>query len=315
MSTDNNFGAIKTTVAIFAFNRPNHLLNCLNSIIKNPQTNKFNFVVFVDGPRNADDAKLIKESINVAKQFTKSLNLNIIANEVNLGLSKSLISGIDKVFNSVDQIIVLEDDLIVGHNFLDFMISGLERYRQNSRVASIHGFTYDFLKQDASSYFIRGADCWGWATWKDRWETVEWDSRKLLERLIELNLISSFDLEGAYPYSNLLERQMLGKVDSWAIRWHASMFIQNRLTLFPSRSLVENKGFDGSGTHTKQGLDVRSYSIDEVKISKFPELIEEDTVALRLLIDYLRRKFYTYKRWSFKWLYWGFKRKLKWGLN
>ena len=133
MSTDNNFGAIKTTVAIFAFNRPNHLLNCLNSIIKNPQTNKFNFVVFVDGPRNADDAKLIKESINVAKQFTKSLNLNIIANEVNLGLSKSLISGIDKVFNSVDQIIVLEDDLIVGHNFLDFMISGLERYRQNSK--------------------------------------------------------------------------------------------------------------------------------------------------------------------------------------
>jgi hypothetical protein len=313
--TEINFATNKTTVAIFAFNRPNHLLNCLNSIIKNPQSDKFDFVIFVDGPRNSDDAKYINESIQVAKNFAKYLNINVIANEVNLGLSKSLVSGINKVFNSADQIIVIEDDLIVGRNFLDFMMNGLERYRDDIQVASIHGFTYDFLKQDESSYFLQGADCWGWATWKDRWESVEWDSKKLLEDLRNLNLLRSFDLEGAYPYSRLLERQMLGKVDSWAIRWHASMFIQGRFTLYPSKSLVENTGFDGSGTHTKQSLEVRDYKIDEVKISEFPKTIEENPIVLKQLKYFLRRKFHTYKRWSFKWLYWGFKRKLKRGTN
>ena len=297
-------------VAIFAFNRPQHLSNCLNSIAKNPNIESFSFVIFVDGPRNEKEKEKVERTIEVAKSYDNILKLEIVTNEKNLGLSRSLIGGINKILEETDKIIVIEDDLIVSKNFLDYMRKGLEKYELDQNVASIHGFTYDFLEETDASYFLRGADCWGWGTWKNRWDSVEWSSEKLAKELKEKKLESSFDLDGAYPYMKLLERQISGAVDSWAIRWHASMFIKNKLTLFPSRSLVENSGFDGSGTHTNQTNNVRKYEIDDIKIRKYPEEVAESFLIRRKFKKFLRRKFHTHMRFTPVWLYCGLRRRL-----
>jgi hypothetical protein len=167
----------------------------------------------------------------------------------NLGLARSIISGVEEVLAGHDSVVVMEDDLIVSPHFLRFMNDGLMLYRDDQHVASIHGYCYPVDEALPETFFLRGADCWGWATWPRAWNHFEPDGSKLLEELRRTGLGCSFDLGGAYSFTRMLHNQVAGKNDSWAIRWHASCFLDNMLTLYPGRSLVNNIGFDSTGTH------------------------------------------------------------------
>ncbi len=240
-----------TPVAVFAFNRPNHLERLLDSLIRNKSHIKDTPVyLFIDGPRNLSDEKLVNDVSEIAKRKSKSINLEINRSEINMGLSNSIITGINKVLEVHERIIVLEDDLITNSEFLSFCNRALDLYENNLSVGSIQGYSENVrLNENSETYFQRGADCWGWATWKSRWDNVEWDGEKLLKNLKEHKLEKIFDYNGAFPYTGMLARQTRGEVDSWAIRWHASMFLDHKLSLYPVVTLIENTGRDGSGTH------------------------------------------------------------------
>ncbi len=245
----NKQSKVYAPIAIFAFNRPGHLSNLFTTLLTNPEAEFSEIYLFIDGPRTHDEKKLTSETKKIGLDFSKFLNLNIFQNEKNLGLSESILGGIDKVLLTHDRVIVLEDDLELSPNFLRFINRGLEVHKSDLSVASIQGFSLIDLRPPETSYFLRGADCWGWATWSNRWESLVRDPRILLDQLRKRKLTRNFDLNGAYPYTNLLERNCAGVVDSWAIRWHASMFLEEKFSLYPAKSLVKNMGRDGSGTH------------------------------------------------------------------
>jgi hypothetical protein len=139
------------------------------------------------------------------------------------------------------------------------------------------------------TFFLRGADCWGWATWQRGWDLFESDGKLLLQQLRQRNLTQRFDYNGAYPYTRMLEEQIAGKNDSWAIRWHASAFLQNRLTLYPGRSLVLNIGTDSSGTHCTASADFSGELADKpVKVERIP--VEENEIARQAFIDFFRTR-------------------------
>jgi hypothetical protein len=96
---------------------------------------------------------------------------------------------------------------------------------------------------------MKGADCWGWATWQAAWTHFQPDGKTLLEELKIRGLEKEFDLGGVAPFTDILKSQISGQNDSWAIRWHASTFLAGLHTLYPGRSLVKNTGMDNSGTH------------------------------------------------------------------
>jgi hypothetical protein len=144
---------------------------------------------------------------------------------------------------------VLEDDLEVDPKFLGFMNGALDLYAENARVASIHGYVYPTDARLPQTFFLRGADCWGWATWERAWKCYNPDARALLNALRSCPWRAEFDFEGAYPYTRMLRDAQAGRVDSWAIRWYASTFIKGMYTLYPGASLVHNSGHDGTGTH------------------------------------------------------------------
>jgi len=146
---------------------------------------------------------------------------------------------------------------------------------------------------------LRGGDCWGWGTWKDRWYLFEKDAGKLIP-IFRNNpkLKKEFDLGGSYPFFKMLERQSLGLVDSWAIRWHASLFIANKLTLYPYKSLVKNLGFDGSGTHFSGNIKSNpELSIDPIVLDDIP--VKESKLASRYLGEYLRVQYRIGFRYSY----------------
>jgi hypothetical protein len=129
------------------------------------------------------------------------------------------------------------------------MNDALDYYDSEDRVVSIHAYTYPVAEMLPETFFLKGADCWGWATWKRGWDVFEPDGAKLLTQIKAKNLTKCFDMGGVHPYTKMLKDQTVGKNNSWAVRWYASAFLKNKLSLYPGRCLVHNIGTDSSGTH------------------------------------------------------------------
>ena len=127
------------------------------------------------------------------------------------------------------------------------------------------------------TYFIRGADCWGWATWRDRWRTYNPNGRALLEELKARNLCHAFDFDGATGFVQMLEDQIAGRNDSWAVRWHASCYLSNMLILYPGRALAQNIGNDGSGTHSSTPDGATNVSLSPTRIAIGNIAVEESS--------------------------------------
>jgi hypothetical protein len=234
-------------IALFTFKRPEHTRRTLEALANNTEFTDTPLFIFCDGARSETEAFQVEATRKLVRDWPHP-NKTIIERDRNWGLSKSIIDGVTKIINDFGHLIVIEDDLVTSPYFLRFMNAGLHSYKGNEEVASIHGYVYpiDGLPE---TFFLRGADCWGWATWKDRWAMFEPDGTKLLHELRHRSLTRSFDFNGTYPFTRMLAKQIAGKNDSWAIRWHASAFLKDKFTLYPGRSLAQNIGIDGSGTH------------------------------------------------------------------
>ena len=245
-------------VVLFAYNRLSHLKHTVESLKKNHLVHDTDLIIYSDAPKSVQQENAVKLVRNYLHSIDGFKSVNIVEQDKNLGLALSVIEGVTSVVNKYGRVIVLEDDLVISTNFLQYMNDALNKYEAEVRVISIHGYSYP-INGLPNIFFLRGADCWGWATWQDRWKLFEPNGRKLLQELTEKKLLNKFDFNGTYSFSGMLKSQISGINDSWAIRWHASAFLLNKLTLYPGKSLVRNIGNDGTGTHSG---NTDFYSVD-----------------------------------------------------
>ena len=197
----------------------------------------------------------------------------------------------------------MEDDLITSPFFLQYMNEALDKYEHTEEVTSIHGYCLP-IDYPGPLFFLKGADCWGWATWRRGWELFNADGRELMLQLKRKKLMYAFDFEGSHDYAGMLQQQIDGHIDSWAIRWYASAFLANKLTLYPGRSLVRNIGADGSGTHPQDAVQ-NQVELSETAVNLIDIPVEETKLARKLY----GRHFYRYlgiKGKLRKWLKWGY---------
>lgn len=238
-------------VAIFVFRRPDHLKGALESLKQCPEFDATKFFVFSDGPRNAIDAKGVEEVRKLAKEMLGN-KAEYFFQEHNIGLSKSIIQGTNEVLKKHKNIIVLEDDLVLSKNFLWFMNTALDKYENSDNVFQVSG--HNFISADAGrteTIMLPFSSSWGWGTWKRAWS--HFDPQATGWEIIKADrfLRKRFNLEGIYDYSKMLTDQMEGKIDSWAVRWYWTIFNNDGIIVYPPYTLVQNTGFDGSGTHGK----------------------------------------------------------------
>jgi hypothetical protein len=236
-------------IVLFVYNRPWHVQKTVEALQANHLAKESDLFIFSDGAKNGKDREAVTEVHGIIRGILSFRRVEIIESPVNKGLASSIVSGVTSVISQYGKIIVLEDDMVTSPYFLNFMNEALQRYETEEKVISIHGYSYPTKETLPETFFLRGADCWGWATWKRGWDLFEQDGPKLLSELAEQNLVNRFDMNGAFPFAQMLRNQVAGKNDSWAIRWHASAFLAGKLTLYPGKSLVRNIGIDCSGTH------------------------------------------------------------------
>jgi len=274
-------------VALFVYNRLEHTKRTVEALQKNDLAKESELFVFSDRWKDEADKKKVEQVRKYLKTITGFKSIEVSERETNQGLANSIIAGVTEIINKYGRIIVMEDDLVTSPFFLTYMNEALDYYEKEEKVISIHGFIYPVKSSLPETFFLRGADCWGWATWKRGWDLFEKDGSKLLKELEENKLIKQFDLDGSFHYSNMLKRQVEGKINSWAIRWYASAFLAGKLTLYPSVSLVNNIGQDDSGTH-RAYKNIYDTQIANRKIKIGNVLIEENVEARKILVKYFK---------------------------
>lgn len=241
-------------IVLFVYNRLWHAQQTVEALQKNELASKSELLIYSDAPKNEQAIESVtktREYIKTIKGFKK---VTIIERNKNWGLASSIIDGVTKSVNEYGRVVVLEDDLVTSPYFLQYMNDGLEFYQDNPEIMSISGYTLPptsmkFPKNFADDVYLNYRNSsWGWATWADRWDLVDWEIKDFHQFINDPEQKKLFN-RGGDDLTNMLISQMEGKIDSWAIRFSYAHFKQRMYSICPHNSYVNNIGHDGTGTH------------------------------------------------------------------
>ena len=239
-------------VVLFVFNRAEQTRKTLLALSENVLAKETRLVIYSDGPRSLSDTDSIENVREILFNFEGCfLELTVVECERNYGLCDNIIKGVTDTCKEFGRAIVLEDDIVTTPLFLNYMNDALQYYQGHSHVWQISAYSYSSLTDFSDNKFLLPmSNCWGWATWNDRWEKFERDPIKLMSQFSKDD-IYKFNLDGCYNYWHQVEANASGKIKTWAIFWYSTIFRNNGLTLYPNKSFVNNIGLDGSGEHCR----------------------------------------------------------------
>lgn len=276
-------------ILLFVYNRPEHVRRNIQALLKNELAAESELFIYSDAAKDETSQAAVKEVRAFIRSIQGFKKITITERAENWGLARSIIDGVTTLINRYGRVIVLEDDLVVAPHFLQFMNDALETYRDEERVGHIQAcdFTHDPSLPD--TFLIKWTGSWGWGTWDRAWKHFNADGKALLTELESRKLTYTFDFNGKYGYTRMLRRQIEGKNNSWAIRWNASLFLKGILSLNVGKSLVQNEGFDGSGTNCGGGGSYASELYMERLPVKKISPIEENIQARNAYVRYYAR--------------------------
>ncbi|MDX2306010.1 MAG: glycosyltransferase [Microscillaceae bacterium] len=242
-------------ICLFTFKRLDTTIETVEALKKNIYASESELFVFTDAPRphkegEADTVEKVKEYLSTITGF-KKIHLNPRSN--NLGCAKSIITGVTEVMDQFGKAIVVEDDIVTSTNFLAFMNQCLDKYENNQKIWSISGYTYAIKypkNYPYDVYMVQRGSPWGWASWKDRWDGVDWKAPDFLEFMKDRKQVKAFH-EGGSDLSRMVYRNLFGDIDGWDPIWIYQQFKNKQHTIYPVVSKVQNIGFTQEATHTK----------------------------------------------------------------
>ncbi len=245
-------------IVLFVYNRPEHTRRTVEALASNIGASDSVLNIYSDAAKSTNDIAAVEKVRSYIRQITGFKQVVIVERAENYGLAKSIIDGVTNLCNRYGRVIVLEDDLETSVYFLTFMNEALDFYESIPDVMHISGYRYPAEPfGDDDTFFLHVPLCWGWATWQRAWSAFKKDIF-VMQRFDRL-MIKHFDFDDTYPYSKQLKLNKSGKIDTWFVFWYAALLLRGGLSLFPSRSLVRNIGFDNSGSHCGKSVE---YDVD-----------------------------------------------------
>ena len=276
-------------ILLFVYNRPEHTRRCIESLTRNALAADSTLYIYADGPKDTTQQTAVDEVRSYLRTISGFKTVNLIERKENWRLARNIIDGVTTQVNRYGKVIVLEDDLVVAPYFLQFMNDALETYKDEPKVGHIQACDFTQDPSLPETFLIKWTGSWGWATWERAWKHFNSDGKALLEELEQRKLTYTFDFNGKYGFTRMLRRQIEGKNNSWAIRWNASLFLKDILSLNVGRSLVQNEGFDGSGTNCGGGgLYASNLHLAPLPVQKISP-IEENKAARQAFVRYYAR--------------------------
>lgn len=267
-------------IVLFVYNRPWHTQLTVEALQKNELASESELFIYSDAPKNKDTEQKVTEVREYIKTINGFKKVTLILREKNWGLANSIIDGVTKIVNEYGKIIVLEDDLVTSPYFLKFMNEALEFYKDEKRVWHVSGWNYPIDTEGLDNVFLwRLMNCWGWATWTDRWKYYEKDVNKTISEFSK-NDKYKFNIDGVENFWGQVIANKEGKINTWAIFWYAAIFKKDGLCLNPAQTFVENIGHDGSGVHCGESCFFKNNLSMNNEIN-FNKNFEENNIMLK----------------------------------
>jgi hypothetical protein len=258
---------LKTPVAFIIFNRPDTTERVFAEIAKAKPPK---LLVVGDGPRANRAGESDKVALTRAIIDRVDWDCEVLTNfsDVNLGCKMRVSSGLDWVFEQVEEAIILEDDCLPDPTFFRYCQELLEHYRHDQRVGMITGDNFQLgnRRNDDSYYFSKYVHIWGWASWRDRWDVSYDVTMAQWPRIRDEGWIA--DMVGNTRETNLwkriYERVHRGEIDTWDYQWVFANWLEGRLSVTPSVNLISNIGFGPDATHTVVSGDLANMPVEEM---------------------------------------------------
>lgn len=243
----------KAPVVVFVYNRIDDTMETLQALNENILASESDLYIFSDAPKYPEDkekVQKVRDYILKYQSYADFHSISIRMAERNKGLAKSIIEGVTEIVNEYGNVVVLEDDCVPTKDFLRYMNDALLFFQDDDNIWSIAGYGYKLPSLEEypyDSYLSYRGSSWGWATWKEMWEKVDWQVNDYSEFRYSVKKRKKF-MRGGNDLPTMLKAQMNGKIDSWAVRWCYSQSKLDKLTVFPKESRIYNRGFN-SGVH------------------------------------------------------------------
>ena len=274
-------------IALFVYNRPWHTRQTIEALKKNNLAGSSDLFIFSDGPQTADaekDVQAVREYVGTVRGFR---SIEVFERERNFGLAESIVDGVSRLCNEFGKAIVLEDDIVTSPYFLEFMNQALKRYEAEKTVWHISGWNYPVDENGLpEAFFLRVMNCWGWATWADRWAFYRKEPERLVKTWSKRD-IRRFNLDGAHDFWWQVTSNYTGALNTWAIFWYATIFENSGFCLNPAKTFVRNIGHDGSGMHS-QITDIHASPMATRNIRNYPQTVVENERAVDLIKRFYR---------------------------
>ena len=257
---------IKTPVAIIVYNRPDHT----SRLIERIKHQQFSYLIFIaDGPKNnADQENCAQVRELISRDWHCEVDYEF--SQTNLGCQDRMVSGLDFIFQKFPSAIILEDDCLPADSFFEYCELALQRYEMDEQILMVCGTALVEPEQYEYSYFFSQIPhIWGWATWRNRWQKYSKDITNY-QQFYELNKTGdSLPEPFLWKLCEDLRKIKNKELDTWDVQMTYLAVSQNLLSIFPSKNLISNIGFDDQGTHTKEisvlgNLQLRQFD-DKVK--------------------------------------------------
>lgn len=286
-------------IILFVYNRPDMVEQTLRSLQKNALATESELFIYADGPKADASSEQLNKIAEVRKLIRKEQwcgKVNIVEREKNMGLANSVISGVSEMVEKYGRTIVMEDDIQVSPFFLNFMNDALDLYEHNEKILAVASWNYfaSGISCTNDHFFFRYPDSIAWATYKRSWNLFEKDAKQAYTKLKEKGKLQAFNGDGhALYFENMLQMQIEGKINSWAIRWTATAVLNDMLTVFPKLSMSKHLGFGAEATHEKTEIDYNAnLTVSDRKLNLTEATaIEEDKNALEKWVEFVKTNF------------------------
>jgi len=279
-------------IILFVYNRPWHTQQTLEALSKNQLADQSVLYVYADGAKenaNEDQLKNICEVREIIRSRLWCREVKIIERNKNWGLADNIVDGVTTIVNKYSKIIVLEDDIVTSPGFLKYMNDALSIYESEEKVMHISGYMFPIGKKLSETFFYNTASCWGWGTWKDAWDNLEWNANRSLSRIEKEGLVTKFNVNNTYKFYDDLKANADSKIRTWAVRWYASFFLKGGYALHPYPSLTNNIGHDGEGENCKK-TDRFTWKDIASDVPVYRKPVVESLEALRAMEKFNRNK-------------------------
>lgn len=285
----------KTPIALFTYNRPQHIERALASLVRCPRFDECDLHIVSDGLRIEAHRAGWEEARRVVRVWAKDLKASLVEHTENWGVARSIVTHITDLCHEYGRVIVVEDDFVINQDYVHYLLEGLDRYENEPAVYQISAYMFPVeLPPGQDVFFMPYITAWGWATWDRAWRDFQWNAPGMAELLANEEESRRFNLRGGVNYTKSIRTELQKPYQIYDVMWYYAVFRRNGLVVHPKRSLVWNSGMDGSGTFSSKDPNFPQVKRESIDVPVFdqpirwPEKVALDEEAYTSLTTQLR---------------------------